>query len=145
MQLRENKFITILVEDNDDHAELLEQCLEPELISEIQRFSDGEKAIRFLRDCSPLPDLVILDLNLPRVSGHEVLAFLKNDARLQRIPVVVFTTSGSDEDRTRAYLSHVNSYLLKPTDFDQFQETVNEICNYWRQLNCPAPDTRGTS
>lgn len=111
------------------------------------RVSDGEEALAYLRhrppyaDC-PRPDVVLLDLKLPRVDGHEVLQHLKDDPDLSLIPVVVLTTSAAEADRARAYQNHANSYLVKPVDFDKFNQMVQDLKLYWCIWNQP-PTTDG--
>ena len=97
---------------------------------------DGEAAMRFLRRegeymGAPRPDLVLLDLNLPRKSGREVLAEIKTDEELKQIPVIVLTTSAAEEDVLRAYSLNVNCYITKPVDFDQFTKVVKAIEEFW--------------
>jgi len=82
-----------------------------------------------------LPELVMLDLRLPKLDGHQVLREMKSSKRLKMIPVVVLTTSTSDEDLKKAYSCHVNSYLTKPLNFDDLQKTVEEIKKYWFEWN----------
>jgi CheY-like chemotaxis protein len=98
--------------------------------------SDGEAALAFLRRKGeyadvPRPDLILLDLNLPRKAGHEVLAEIKTDPELQRIPVVVLTTSDAEEDVLRSYDLHANAYVTKPVDFDRFLHVVRQIDEFF--------------
>ena len=98
--------------------------------------SDGEQAPRFLRREQefagmPRPDLVLLDLNLPRLDGREVLAAIKKDPDLKQIPVVVLTSSRADEDLLKAYDSHANCYISKPVGFEDFMQVIRSIENFW--------------
>ena len=98
--------------------------------------NDGVEALQFLRRQgvhagAPTPDLVLLDLNLPRMDGREVLAAVKDDAQLRKIPVVVLTTSESEEDVLRSYELHANAYVTKPVDFDRFIEVVRKIDDFY--------------
>jgi CheY-like chemotaxis protein len=98
--------------------------------------SDGEEALAYLRRDPPYtdavrPDLILLDLNLPRRDGREVLAEIKGDPALHQIPVVVLTTSQSDEDILRSYELHANAYVTKPVDFDRFIEVVRQIDDFF--------------
>jgi CheY-like chemotaxis protein len=98
--------------------------------------SDGEEALAFLRRegrfaDAPRPDLILLDLNLPRVDGREVLATIKADEELRRIPVVVLTTSQADEDILRSYQLHANAYVTKPVDFERFIAVVRQIDEFF--------------
>jgi CheY-like chemotaxis protein len=98
--------------------------------------SNGEDAMKFLRRvgehaAAPRPDLILLDLNMPRKNGHEVLEELKSDKLLLRIPVVVLTTSQAEDDVSRAYTAHANCYIRKPLDFESFDELMRGILQFW--------------
>lgn len=131
----------LLVEDEDDHAELaMIHFGRNKGVQQIDRAVNGDDAVSFLRNEPPFesavrPDLVLLDLNLPRKSGHEVLAEVKGDANLRSIPIVVFTTSASDTDRSLAYLNNANSYIEKPARFDEYQQLVADLTTYWGAWN----------
>jgi CheY-like chemotaxis protein len=134
----------LLVEDDDDHAELIQMTLaESRIGNTFDRVSDGEEALAYLRREGAYtdklrPDVVLLDLKLPKVDGHEVLAQIKSDESLRGIPVVVLTTSHSEADKAKAYYNHANSYLVKPVDFDRFQQMVKDLKLYWGVWNQPA-------
>jgi len=134
----------LLVEDNDDHAMLVERNLKRSTVANsVDRVADGVGALRYLRQegefsDSLRPDVVLLDLKLPRLDGHEVLTAIKNDPALRDLPVVVLTTSATEADRTRAYSNHANSYLVKPLDFKLFQQLVQDLSVYWGVWNQPA-------
>ncbi|QDT16703.1 response regulator [Alienimonas californiensis] len=127
----------LLAEDDDDHAELVTRTFaRKEPAHRLDRVNDGEAALRFLTRQSPYeqaerPEVVLLDLNLPRLSGHEVLAAMKADEELRLIPVVVLTSSEDGGDRRRAYQRHANSYVVKPLNFLQFQQLIRDLCDYW--------------
>ncbi len=137
----------LLVEDDDDHAEIVVRTLKRNRIANnIVRLSDGAEALGYLRKCadgapSSRPDIILLDLKLPKVDGHEVLAAIKSDEHLRSIPVVVLTTSEAESDRARAYDSHANSYLVKPMNFSRFRKMVDDLSLYWGVWNEPAPDS----
>ena len=127
----------LLVEDNPADVRLtLETMKEVKVANRINVVTDGEQATEFLqrrgehRD-APRPDLVILDLNLPRKDGREVLADIKADPNLRRIPVVILTTSTRDEDIFTAYDLAANCYINKPVDLDEFNKIVQSIENFW--------------
>jgi CheY-like chemotaxis protein len=104
----------------------------------VDRVCDGAEALDYLRSPKkPRPDVVLLDLNLPKVDGHEVLARIKESPDLCTIPIVVLTTSDAEIDRLRAYREHVNSYLVKPIDFERFRQMVRELSLYWGVWNQP--------
>ena len=135
----------MLVEDNEDHAQLLVQLLKRGLDTPvISRAADGVEAIARLRREPPFenatrPDLIVLDLDMPKMSGLEVLRHVKCDPALRAIPVVMLTSSDAELDRAMAYDNHVNSYVLKPGDLNQFRDLVTELTHYWGNWNRPAP------
>jgi two-component system, chemotaxis family, response regulator Rcp1 len=127
----------LLVEDNPGDVRLTVEALkEGKVRNHMSVVTDGEKAMSFLRRedgyaDSPRPDLILLDLNLPRKDGREVLAEIKEDPDLRRIPVVVLTTSKAEEDIVRSYNLHANCYITKPVDLDQFISVVRSIEDFW--------------
>lgn len=127
----------LLVEDNPGDVRLAKEALKgSKMRNNLFVVDDGVKAMEFLRrqgdyKNSPRPDLVILDLNLPRKSGREVLAEIKSDENLKRIPVVVLTVSRDEEDILRAYNLHANCYITKPIDFEQFMKITKTIEDFW--------------
>ncbi|ODH01194.1 response regulator [Nostoc sp. KVJ20] len=127
----------LLVEDNPGDAQLTRIALEDSKISiHLNVVEDGVEAMAFLRKQDkyakvPHPDIILLDLNLPRKDGREVLAEIKGDENLKRIPVVVLTTSQAEEDILKAYNLCANCYITKPVDFDQFVKIVQSIENFW--------------
>ena len=127
----------LLVEDNPGDAQLTRIALEESKISiHLNVVEDGVEAMAFLRKQDKYvkaahPDIVLLDLNLPRKDGREVLAEIKGDENLKRIPVVVLTTSQAEEDILKAYNLCANCYITKPVDFDQFVKIVQSIENFW--------------
>src|SRR5574337_1997952 len=133
MQKDNGKIIDILlVEDNPGDVELVREALnEGKVRNELHVAMDGEEAIRILRGSDPCPDLVLLDLNLPRKNGREVLQDIKSDPKLAIIPVVVLTSSKEEEDILRSYRLHANCYITKPVDLEQFLNVVKSIENFW--------------
>ena len=127
----------LLVEDNPGDVRLTQEALRAgKMLNRLHVVEDGERAMQFLRRQSPYvdapsPDLILLDLNLPKKDGREVLAEIKQDSTLQRIPVVVLTTSQADEDICRAYKLNANCYVAKPVDLDQFINVVKSIEDFW--------------
>lgn len=127
----------LLIEDNPADVRLVREALaESGVRVELHWVPSGEEALGFLHKdaafpCAPTPDLVLLDLNLPGLSGHEVLARIKTDPALLSIPVVALTSSAALQDVRDAYRNHVNSYMVKPVDFDQFLVLVDTIRSYW--------------
>ena len=127
----------LLVEDDPGDVLLIQEAFEDNKVrNRLHCVSDGVDALRFLRRedefaGAPRPDLILLDLNLPRKDGREVLAEVKTDESLQQIPVVVLTTSKREEDVLRSYKLHANAYVTKPVDFDRFIEVVRQIDEFF--------------
>ncbi|MCI0749886.1 MAG: response regulator [Nevskiales bacterium] len=141
----------LLVEDNDDDAELTTMAFrDANITNPIVRVGDGAEALDYLfargkyatRNVTDLPAVVLLDLKLPRLNGHEVLAALRADARTRHLPVVILTSSTEDRDRLRAYNEKVNSYIQKPVDYDRFVTAARQLGLYWMVLNVPPPEKR---
>ena len=127
----------LLVEDNPGDVRLTMEALkDANVVNRLSVARDGVEALAFLRregtyKAAPRPDLILLDLNLPKKDGREVLAEIKQDPNLRRTPVVVLTTSQAEEDILRTYDLHVNCYITKPVDFDQFVKVLHSIDEFW--------------
>lgn len=132
-----NPIEILLVEDNPGDAELTAMALKQgRVLNNLRVVEDGVEAIKYLRKQGSfadveLPDLILLDLNLPKKDGREVLKEIKADPELKRIPVVVLTTSQSDKDILKSYELYANSYISKPVDLDGFLEVVKALEQYW--------------
>ena len=141
----------LLVEDSPSDTDLtLEALKDFKVCNHVTVVEDGVQAIQFLRRQGPFaqaprPDLIMLDLNLPRKDGREVLAEIKHDDQLKTIPIVVLTTSRADQDILRAYQLNANCYINKPVDFNQFLEVVRSIESFWLFVVTlpPAPKAGG--
>lgn len=137
----------LLIEDDENHAELVRRNLDRDRIQNtLDRVGDGEEALAFLRKEPPYedaerPDVILLDLKLPKKNGLEVLKDIKADESLHSIPVVVVTTSEAENDRQRAYELQANSYVMKPIDFEQFRRMVRDLSLYWGVWNQPPADS----
>jgi CheY-like chemotaxis protein len=136
--------VILIVEDNpDDELLVLRALRQNRLANEIAVARDGVEAVDYLlgrgayadRDTRQMPQLILLDLKLPRVDGVEVLRQIRAHERTKLIPVVVLTSSDEDRDVTASYELHVNSYVRKPVDFNQFVEAIRHIGLYWLVLN----------
>jgi two-component system response regulator len=141
----------LLVEDNpDDEALTLRAMRKQGITNEIVVARDGQEALDYLfgtgahagRDPRNIPRGVLLDLNLPRIGGLEVLRRVRADPRTQLVPVVIFTSSKEEQDRLQAYRNHANSFVRKPIDSVQFDEVLRWLGRYWLELNeAPPPNT----
>jgi CheY-like chemotaxis protein len=129
----------LLIEDNPGDVRLAQEAFkEGQLNVHLDVVMDGLEAIRFLRKISPYqematPDLIMLDLNLPKKDGREVLSEIKSDPNLKCIPVVILTTSNAEQDILNSYNLHVNCYINKPVDFDRFFDIIQKIEDFWLQ------------
>jgi CheY-like chemotaxis protein len=127
----------LLVEDDPGDVLMTREAFEDNKVAnQLHVVYDGTSALEFLRKQgehaeAPTPDLILLDLNLPRMDGREVLAEVKNDPLLRQIPVVVLTTSEAEEDVLRSYALHANAYVTKPVDFERFIEVVRKIDEFF--------------
>lgn len=127
----------LLVEDNLGDIRLTQEALKAaKVLNNLFFVQDGIEALEFLRRAgkyatAPRPDIILLDLNLPRMDGRELLAEIKNDPDLKRIPVVILTTSKAEEDILRTYNLHANCYITKPVDLHQFIQVVQSIEDFW--------------
>jgi CheY-like chemotaxis protein len=129
--------IILQVEDSPADAALTAYAMQiGDIPYSMNVVNDGSKAIAFLEQVEPYkeaprPDLILLDLDLPKMNGNEVLEFIKADESLMTIPVIIFSTHESPESKKHAYELHCNSYVVKPMDLDTFRERVQEIAQYW--------------
>ena len=146
----DNKMI-LLVEDNpNDEALTLRALKKHNIKNEVVVVRDGVEALDWLfargrhstRDATVLPQVVLLDLKLPKLSGLEVLRALREDQRTKRLPVVLLTSSSEEQDVLAGYDLGANSYVRKPVDFGEFAEAIRQLGLYWLVLNEPAPGTR---
>ena len=144
----DNKVI-LLVEDNPrDEALTLRALKKSNIVNEVVVARDGVEALDFFfgtgihasRDTTVMPQLILLDLKLPKLDGLEVLRKLRADERTKRLPIVVFTSSSEEEDMLKSYDLGANSYVRKPVDFDQFLEATRQLGLYWLVLNQVAPN-----
>lgn len=139
-QFQSNLIDILLVEDNPGDVRLTREVLKDgKLRNNLFVCGDGEEALDFLRQRGKhadavRPDLVLLDLNLPRKSGREVLAEVKEDPELKSIPIVVLTTSAAEQDILQSYNLHANCYITKPVDLPQFMNVVNFIYDFWLEI-----------
>jgi chemotaxis family two-component system response regulator Rcp1 len=130
----------LLVEDNPGDYRLAEEVFkEAKVNNTMHIITDGAEAIKFLKKegkykDSPRPDLILLDLNLPKKDGKEVLADIKADENLKRIPVVILTVSSNEEDIIKSYDLHANAFITKPIDLDQFIKVVRSIEDFWLSI-----------
>ena len=140
----------LLVEDNPRDVRLTQRAFaRADLPHDLRVVRDGDEALVYLireesytePQTSPRPDLILLDLNLPRMSGHELLNVLKQDQRFRQIPVIVLTTSGRPDDVRLAYEAGANAYILKPVEFARFTEVMEHLGKFWLELVELPPET----
>lgn len=132
----------LLVEDNEGDILLTTEALEEiKVANTLEVVRTGEDAVDFLNKRTKskkakesLPDLILLDVNLPRVNGHEVLKFIKEHDALKHIPVIMLTTSSSYEDISQSYKQHANCYIVKPVEVDEFLKAIAQIDNFWLNI-----------
>ena len=138
------KYIVLLVEDDPNDVVLIQRAFrKANIVNPINIVGNGEDAIDYLagkgkfkdRNKYPIPTLVLLDLKLPRKSGHEVLAWVRKQPKLKRLPIVVLTSSQQVWDKNKAYDLGTNSYLIKPVSFDSLIELIQSLNTYWLILN----------
>jgi two-component system response regulator len=138
----------LLVEDNDDDAELAVRAFRHGKVNnKLVRVRDGLDALDYLfgrgkyadRDVRDQPAVTLLDLNIPKIHGLEVLKAMRADERTKHLPVVILTTSNEDKDRMSAYEHFANSYVIKPIDYDKFIAATTHLSLYWTRLNSPPP------
>jgi CheY-like chemotaxis protein len=139
----EHHFEVLLVEDDPGDVVMTQEAfVDGGLNGTLHVTRDGIEAMEFLRNAEePRPDLVLLDLNLPRMAGHEVLAAIRADDALTQLPVVVLTTSSAQDDVERSYRLHANAYVTKPSDYSGFTEVLTRIEEFFTSVaRLPAPD-----
>ena len=144
--MQNEPLLVLLVEDNPDHAELVIRNLaEHPVPNQVIHLTHGQAALDYLlrredyanAALSPRPHIILLDLRLPRVDGLQVLQVIKTSENLRQIPVIILTTSDTEQDSTRAYHNYANSYLVKPLGYEQFCKLIQDIGFYWLSQNKP--------
>jgi len=133
----------LLIEDNADDEALTRRALKKNhIMNTVLVARDGAEALDYLlgtgihaEKAYDLPDVILLDLNLPKINGHEVLQQIRRHERTKLLPVVILTTSNEDEDKVKSYCNGANSYVRKPVSFEQFTEAIGQLGIYWLQLN----------
>jgi len=141
--LNPEKMKVLVVEDTEEDITIIKRAMrKSEVKCELSFARDGEEALDFLHrrgefEDAPRPDLILLDLNLPKITGLEVLAKVKEDDRLRRIPVIVLTISEREEDMVKAYDSGAASYMTKPVDSKDFERLIQTVQDYWRIARLP--------
>jgi len=148
----EGKSVILLVEDNpDDVALTLRAFKKSNILNDVVVANDGVEALDYLfatgahtgRDTSVMPQIVLLDLKLPKLDGMEVLRQIRSDDRTKLLPVIILTSSKEEQDVVNGYNLGANSYIRKPVDFSQFSESIRQLGLYWLVLNEPLPALRG--
>ncbi len=125
----------LLVEDNEGDILLTREAFEEsKIVNNIHVIKDGKEAVNFFEILSSkedIPHMILLDINLPKMSGHEVLMYIKNNERFKSIPVIMLTTSSSEKDILQSYRNHVNCYITKPIDVGDFMKAITKIEDFW--------------
>lgn len=135
--------VILLIEDNPSDIDLTRRAFEKSHnANKLFVAEDGEAALQYLRDASELPAVALLDLNLPKIPGLDVLRAIRADAKTKRLPVVILTSSKEDQDVAAGYDLGVNSYIRKPVDFKQFAHCIEQLGLYWLVLNEQPPKVR---
>jgi CheY-like chemotaxis protein len=143
-----DKRVIFLIEDEDADADLASRAFRrANVTNPLVRVRDGIEALDYLfargkyasRDIQDPPIFILLDLNIPKISGLEVLAEIRADARTRHLPVIILTSSGEEKDRLSAYDRFANSYVIKPLDYDKFVDATLQLSLYWTELNAPPP------
>lgn len=129
----------LLIEDNEGDVILTKRAFkQAKFLNNLSVVKSGEKALDFIKSAnesdSPLPDLIILDLNLPGMDGQEVLSVIKNSEETKHIPVIVLSSSKAQQDVVKSYSLHANAYMLKPVSLEGFQDAIQKIGNFWFDL-----------
>lgn len=142
----EEKRILLIEDSPDDELLTIRALKKNKLLNEVIVARDGAEALDCLfgpEATAQLPELILLDLNLPKVNGLEVLRRIRSEERTRMLPVVVLTTSDEERDRVESYMLGANSYIRKPVDFEQFSRAVQQLGIYWLVLNLGPPTARG--
>ncbi len=138
-----SQLTVLLIEDNPRDVRLTQRAFQQvELTHDLRVVRDGDEAIAYLNregtyhdpSLSPRPNVILLDLNLPRMGGHEVICQVKQDPRFKQVPIIVLTTSGRPVDIRQAYENGANAYLLKPVEFNRFTEVLGQLGKFWLEM-----------
>ena len=134
------RLTVLLVEDSSRDVRLTQRAFaQADIAHDLRVVRDGDEALEYLHrmgayalpDSSPRPDMILLDLNLPRMGGHELMQRVKQDMRFRQVPIIVLTTSGRSDDVRQAYENGANAYLLKPVEFSRFTEVIGQLASFW--------------
>ncbi|NLV27503.1 MAG: response regulator [Methanomicrobiales archaeon] len=148
--INERRLEILLIEDNQNDVELFLNVVDwINMGDQVRVFLDGREALDFLHkkgqykeNQGSLPSVVFIDLKMPLISGHDVLKSIRKDKRTKTLPVVVFTSSDQESDIGETYKYGVNSYVVKPVQFEKYAETIRDLINYWRNVNTPPEPSR---
>jgi len=122
----------LLIEDNPGDVELVKIGFqEAKVANEIQVITDGQTAIDFFENDNDMPDVVLLDINLPKIDGFEILKFIRTKSIVPNLPVIILTSSETEFDINKSYASNANSFVSKPVDFDKFSQAIKSLGNFW--------------
>lgn len=137
MNNHENRYILLVEDDEVDRMTVKRAVKKLKIPNELLTAENGEEALELLQDSTELPWFILLDINMPRMNGLELLKIMKSDERFKIIPVIMLTTSAQDEDRYQSFQNSVAGYVIKPVEFDDFVEAIDRIHKYWTIVDIP--------
>jgi|AntRauTorckE5430_2_1112549.scaffolds.fasta_scaffold01012_2 CheY-like chemotaxis protein len=137
MNNHENRYILLVEDDEVDRMTVKRAVRKLKIPNELLTAENGEEALELLQDSTALPWFILMDINMPRMNGLELLKIMKSDERLKIIPVIMLTTSAQDEDRYQSFQNSVAGYVVKPVEFDDFVDAIDRIHKYWTMVDTP--------
>jgi CheY-like chemotaxis protein len=137
MNNHENRYILLVEDDEVDRMTVKRAVRKLKIPNELLTAENGEEALELLQDSTALPWFILMDINMPRMNGLELLKIMKSDERLKIIPVIMLTTSAQDEDWYQSFQNSVAGYVVKPVEFDDFVDAIDRIHKYWTMVDTP--------
>jgi CheY-like chemotaxis protein len=137
MNNHKNRYILLVEDDEVDRMTVKRAIIKLKISNKLLTAENGEEALELLQDSEDLPWFILMDINMPRMNGLELLKIMKSDERLKIVPVIMLTTSSQDEDRYHSFQNSVAGYVIKPIEFDDFVEAIDRIHKYWILADIP--------
>jgi CheY-like chemotaxis protein len=137
MNNHENRYILLVEDDEVDRMTVKRAVRKLKILNELLTAENGEEALDLLNNSAELPWFILMDINMPRMNGLELLKIMKSDERLKIVPVIMLTTSAQDEDRYESFQNSVAGYVVKPVEFDDFVDAIDRIHKYWTMVDTP--------